>query len=71
MMDYLKWKTKEPFCNDSILVMNSVGMIQTAIEKAKAFANIVTYFDNDNPGRAATAAFKGILPRSVDHFWVY
>jgi len=70
-MNYLSWLTDEPFCDDSILVLNSLALIQSGISKAKPFADIATYFDNDPSGRAATAAFKEALPQSVDHSWVY
>ena len=70
-MNYLSWLTDEPFCDDSILVLNSLALIQSGVSKAKPFANIATYFDNDPSGRAATAAFKEALPQSVDHSWVY
>lgn len=70
-MNYLSWRADEPFCDDSILVLNSLALIQSGISKAKSFANIATYFDNDPSGRAATAVFKTALPQSVDHSWIY
>ena len=70
-LNYLSWRTDEPFCEDSILVLNSLSLFQAGISKARPFANIATYFDNDASGRAATAAFKAALPQSVDHSWVY
>lgn len=70
-LNYLSWLTEEPFCDDSILVLNSLALLQSGISKAKSFAGISTYFDNDSAGRAATEAFKFALPQSVDHSWVY
>ena len=70
-INYLSWRTQEPFCDDSILVLNSLSLIASAISKARSFANIATYFDNDPSGQAATTAFKTALPQSVDHSWVY
>lgn len=70
-MNYLSWLIDEPFCDDSILVLNSLALIQSGISKARPFSNIATYFDNDPSGRAATVAFKAALPQSVDHSWVY
>jgi len=70
-LNYLSWRTDEPFCEDSILVLNSLSLFQAGISKAKSFANIATYFDNDPSGRAATVAFKDALPQSVDHSWIY
>lgn len=70
-IDYLSWLTEEPFCGDSILVLNSLALIQSGISKARSFPIISTYFDNDSPGRSATEAFKFALPQSVDCSWVY
>ena len=70
-MNYLSWLTDEPFCEDSILVLNSLSLLQSGISKARSFQNISTYFDNDASGRAATAALKEVLPQCVDHSWVY
>ncbi|MBS1500696.1 MAG: toprim domain-containing protein [Bacteroidetes bacterium] len=70
-MDYLSWRTGDPFCGDSILVLNSLSLIPSGISKAKSFANISTYFDNDQAGIAATEAFRFALPQSVDCSWIY
>jgi hypothetical protein len=70
-LNYLSWLTEEPFCNDSILVLNSIALIQSGISKARSFPNISTYFDNDPSGRSATEAFKFALPQSVDCSSVY
>lgn len=70
-LNYLSWRTDEPFCDDSILILNSLALIQSGISKARSFARIATYFDNDPSGRAATAAFKAVLPQSIDHSWIY
>jgi hypothetical protein len=70
-IDYLSWLTNEPFCEDSILVLNSIALLQSGISKARPFQHISTYFDNDPSGRAATAAFKEVLPQTVDHSWIY
>jgi hypothetical protein len=70
-MDYLSWRTDDPFCDDSILVLNSLALIQSGISKAKSFANISTYFDNDQAGIAATGAFRFGLPQTKDCSWIY
>jgi len=70
-INYLSWRTDEPFCEDSILVLNSLALINSGISKARTFVHISTYFDNDPSGRSATAAFKLALPQSVDHSWIY
>lgn len=70
-LNYLSWLSEEPFCNDSILVLNSIALIQSGISKARSFLNISTYFDNDPSGRSATEAFKFALPQSIDCSWVY
>jgi hypothetical protein len=69
--DYLSWRTDNPFADDSVLVLNSLSLLQAGIIKAAGFAKISTYFDNDKSGRKATIDFKASLPQAVDRAAVY
>jgi hypothetical protein len=71
MFDYFSWLTENPFTANSVLVLNSVALVQTGMEKAKSYRQIETYFDNDQAGRRATQAFQLALPRTIDRSPTY
>jgi hypothetical protein len=64
--NYLSWLTENPFSSDSILVLNSATLLESAIRKAKDFLEISVYFDRDYIGRQACADFIRALPQAVD-----
>jgi len=70
-IDYLSWLTDNPFAQESVLVLNSVALLQAGIKKAQGFRNISTYFDNDPSGRKATQAFQAALPQAIDRSAIY
>jgi len=70
-MDYLSWLSDNPFAEESVLVLNSLSLLQAGIAKAERFTSISTYFDNDLSGRKATQAFKVFLPQTLDRSAVY
>jgi hypothetical protein len=69
--DYLSWLTENPFAPDSILVLNSVALLQAGIAKAESFPEINLYFDNDPAGRQATIDFIAALPWAIDRSGIY
>jgi hypothetical protein len=69
--DYLSWLTENPFAPDSVLVLNSVTLLQAGITKAEGFPEINLYFDNDPAGRQATLDFMGALPWAIDRSGIY
>jgi len=69
--DYLSWLTENPFAPDSVLVLNSLSLLQPAIGKAEGFVNISVYFDNDPSGRQATTYFLAALPWTIDRASIY
>ena len=64
--NYLSWLTENPMATESILVLNSAGLLRSAIRKAKAFLEISIFFNRDYIGRLACAEFIQALPQAVD-----
>jgi hypothetical protein len=71
LIDYLSWLSENPFAEESVLVLNSVALLQAGIKKAEGFANISAYFDNDPSGRKASKAFQTVLPQAIDRSAIY
>jgi hypothetical protein len=69
--NYLSWLTANPFSADSVLVLNSISLLQAAICKAEGFRDISLYLDNDISGRQATLAFQSALPWAKDCAGIY
>jgi hypothetical protein len=69
--DYLSWLTENPFADASVLVLNTLSLLQAGIKKAEDFADVSTYFDNDPSGRKASRAFKTALPQAIDRSAIY
>jgi hypothetical protein len=70
-LDFLSWKTEHATKDDSIIVLNSLALLQFAITKAKAFSSIDIYFDRDQPGLTATKEFVKSLPYASDRSSAY
>ena len=69
--DYLSWLTENTFAPDSVLILNSVALLQAGIAKAESFPEINLYFDNDPSGRQATLDFIAALPWAIDRSGIY
>ena len=69
--NYLSWLTEDPFAQDSVLVLNSLSLLQPGILKAQDFRDIALYFDNDQSGRQATIDFNAALPWARDCASIY
>ena len=70
-IDYLSWLSEHPMADESVLILNSIALIQSGIRKARDFNQIALYLDNDTPGRNATVAFQQALPQAIDRSPVY
>jgi DNA primase len=70
-MDYLSWLTDNPQATDTVLVLNSVNLIQAAIAKASSFASINVYFDRDKAGQTALQTLQAAIPQAEDGSPVY
>jgi hypothetical protein len=69
--NYLSWLTENPFAPDSVLVLNSLSLLQAGILKAQDFRDIALYLDNDTSGRQATLDFTSALPWAKDRAGIY
>ena len=69
--DYLSWLSENPLAKESVLVLNSVSLLQAGIDKAKHFKDIALFFDNDATGRKANTAFLSALPNATDYAMLY
>ena len=70
-VNYLSWLTTNPFAADSVLVLNSISLLQQGIIKAEGFSHISLYLDNDISGRQATIDFQSALPWAKDCAGLY
>jgi hypothetical protein len=64
--DFLSWKHEYPDKDSSILVLNSLSLIQGAIKVATYYPKIEIYFDHDKAGTAASGQWIKALPYSID-----
>jgi hypothetical protein len=64
--DYLSWLTENPVAPESILVLNALDLLQSAIRKAKDFLEISLFFNRDYIGRLACAEFIQAMPHAAD-----
>ncbi|QTE45951.1 MULTISPECIES: toprim domain-containing protein [Mucilaginibacter] len=69
--NYLSWLTENPFAPDSVLVLNSLSLLQAGILKAQDFRDISLFLDNDPSGRQATLDFTSALPWAKDRAGIY
>lgn len=69
--NYLSWKKENPKADHSVIVLNSLSMLRTGIERAKAFSCIDIFFDRDTPGFSAAREFLRELPYASDRSAAY
>jgi hypothetical protein len=66
-MDYLSWLKLQPqHHGPSVLILNSVSMLTTAIDKISTFPEVDIYFDLDNAGRKCTSDLQHLIPYATD-----
>lgn len=70
-LDYLSWVTENPLSTKSVIVLNSLVLLDAAIEKAKGFSEIDLFMDRDKPGFQAARDFQKALPYARDCSTVY
>jgi len=68
--DYLSWITENEL-SGTVIITNSVALLPQAISKAKEFASVELYFDNDKTGREATRQFEQQVPQAIDQAYLY
>lgn len=70
-INYLSWLTEHPKATDTILVLNSLALLNAGIKTARDFSLVDTYFDRDRSGEKASKTFNAAIPQSVDRSDVY
>lgn len=70
-MNYLSWLRENPDSRASVLVLNSLALLDTGIGLAKAFSGIDLYLDRDKSGFTALNSWMKALPYSTDRSGVY
>jgi hypothetical protein len=69
--NYLSWATENPLATDSVLVLNSIALLNTAIKKAQQYSDVAIYFDRDQTGHNAALELIKALPQAQDHSAIY
>ncbi|MBS1526120.1 MAG: toprim domain-containing protein [Bacteroidetes bacterium] len=70
-LNYLSWISENPLSNESVMILNSLSLIQSGISKAKDFKQITLWFDLDEKGREATNTFCQAISHARDCSLVY
>lgn len=70
-LNYLSWLSENPSATESVIILNTLSLLQPGIKKAGDFVDISIYFDNDPSGRRATQVFKAALPQAIDRAGIY
>lgn len=69
--DFLSWRVEHQKDPASVLVLNSLSLLQTAKARAIKFDVVELYFDHDRAGRAATGEFVADVELSRDCSLIY
>lgn len=70
-MNYLSWRLENADAVHSVIVLNSLSLLQLGIDKAKLFSSLDIFFDRDKQGYAATKDFIKALPYATDRSIAY
>jgi hypothetical protein len=70
-IDFLSWRVENPDAEHSVIVLNTLTMLQQAINKAKAYSSLDLFFDHDKAGITATRDFIRALPYATDRSKAY
>lgn len=70
-LDYISWLTEHPENNSTILVLNTLSLLEAAIRKAKAYPEVDLYFDRDKSGHQASLTFIAAIPYAQDRSAIY
>jgi hypothetical protein len=70
-IDFLSWRLEHPDAQQSVIVLNSLSLLQQGISKAKSFSSLDIFFDRDKAGISATREFIKVLPYATDKSKLY
>jgi len=69
--DFLSWKHEQPEDKASVLVLNSLSLLEAALRVALQYPEINVFFDHDKRGRIATRRLLKALPYASDRSAAY
>jgi len=70
-LNFLSWLTDNPGADESVIVLNSIALLNAAAKKAQPYSNIAIYFDRDQSGLNATLELVKAVPQAFDHSAIY
>lgn len=70
-LDYLSWLTEHEEANPSVMVLNSLSLLEVGIRRAKDFEQVDLYFDRDKSGHQASLHFISAVPYAKDRSAYY
>lgn len=70
-INYLSWRTENPDATQSIIVLNTLALLNSGLAKAKEFSSVDIYFDRDQAGFGATKELARALPYATDRAKCY
>jgi hypothetical protein len=70
-INYLSWLKDNPKSDYSIIILNTLSLLNEGISRAKQFTFIDLYLDRDNSGFQATKQFTQSLPYAADKSSAY
>lgn len=70
-MDYLSWLHDNPDTTDTVIVLNSVNLLDTIVDKASTYTRTHVYFDRDKAGEAALDRLRKFIPQAIDRSHIY
>lgn len=70
-INYLSWRNENPAAADTVMVLNSISLLDAAILRAKKFEQVNIFFDRDKGGHDASITVKNAIPHAVDQSAVY
>lgn len=69
--DFLSWKFDNPAAGDTVIILNSVTLLGSAVKVALRYPEIDCYFDHDEAGRNATRELIKALPYASDRSAIF
>lgn len=69
--NYLSWRILNPEATDTVLVLNSLSLVQAAIKLSRDYFTIDLFFDRDQPGHLASIEFCRASPSAKDRSAAY
>ena len=65
-MDFLSWQTLNPSSTCDTIVLNSLALLPSILEKIKGYNQVESFLDNDEAGRKSFKVLKQFCPSIID-----